>query len=246
MHGLADEAELGGDLVAEPGNVEHARPLRRCREQTDEAVLQARSPGSRSSGSLTMSTLSRCGGRPSTPRRPASSRPGVLLRARRRERERGELARGRRRRAGRGRCRRSASRCRPRHTPCRRRRGRRTARRRTTASPGARARAAAAGRASARSRRRHGGRRRPPPRARLQRCGYLVVDAIDLDLRPGLDEQRVVGAAGERGRRTARRAGLTCRCRARRGASDGRGDGCRARGVRAPCASCRRGRACRR
>ena len=39
VHRLADEAELGGDLVAEAGDVEHAGPLRRRREQTDEAML---------------------------------------------------------------------------------------------------------------------------------------------------------------------------------------------------------------
>ncbi len=42
VHGLADEAELDGDLVAEAGDVEHARPLRSCREQADEAMLQRR------------------------------------------------------------------------------------------------------------------------------------------------------------------------------------------------------------
>ena len=64
MDALADEIELLADLVAEPGNVEHARPLRRRREQPHEPVLHAGSfwtsrPGS--SGSLTMSTVRRWG-----------------------------------------------------------------------------------------------------------------------------------------------------------------------------------------
>ena len=41
VHRLSDKAQLAGDLVAETGNVEHARPLRCRRQEADESVLAA-------------------------------------------------------------------------------------------------------------------------------------------------------------------------------------------------------------